>query len=71
MSITIRCFSDRGGEYLSDAFLTFFDEQGTESKLAVHDTPEKNGVSERLNRTVNCRLDCRGVDALYLDEGVT
>lgn len=57
MDITIKCLhSDRGGEYLSNNFLTFLDEQGMESKLAVHDTPQENGVSERLNRTLAERV---------------
>ena len=57
MDITIKCLhSDRGGEYLSNQFLGFLDGQGTESKLAVHDTPEENGVSERLNRTLMERV---------------
>ena len=41
--------SDRGGEYLSEEFIKHLDEQGTKRKLTVHDTPEQNGVSERLN----------------------
>jgi len=44
--------SDRGGEYLSEAFISYLDENGTERKLTVHDTPSQNGVSERLNRTL-------------------
>ena len=44
--------ADRGGEYLNEAFITFLDEKGTAQKLTVHDTPEQNGVAERLNRTL-------------------
>src|SRR5204862_5084284 len=44
--------SDRGGEYLSDAFMQHLRDQGTIQKLTVHDTPEHNGVSERLNGTI-------------------
>ena len=41
--------SDRGGEYLSGVFIKHLANQGTTHKLTVHDTPEENGVSERLN----------------------
>jgi hypothetical protein len=41
-----------GGEYLNEAFITFLDEKGTTWKLTVHDTPEQNGVAERLNCTL-------------------
>ena len=44
--------SDRGGEYLSDEFSAYLKAAGTTRKLTVHDTPEHNGVSERLNRTI-------------------
>ena len=44
--------ADQGGEYLSEAFITFLDKKGTEWKLTVHDMPEQNGVAERLNRTL-------------------
>ena len=37
---------------MSDAFITFLNEQGTTWKLTVHDTPEENRVAERLNRTL-------------------
>ncbi|GBE84202.1 hypothetical protein SCP_0601800 [Sparassis crispa] len=44
--------TDRGGEYLSDAFVRHLEEQGTEQKLSVHDTHGESGISEHLNRTV-------------------
>lgn len=44
--------ADRGGEYLDDDFIRYLDEHGTSRKLTIHDTPEDNGVSERLNRTL-------------------
>ena len=53
LDITIKCLhSNQGGEYLNKAFLTFLNDQGTESKLAVHDTPQENGVAEHLNCTL-------------------
>ena len=49
----IKCLrSDRGGEYLSDEFSDHLKAAGTVRKLVVHDTPEHNGVAERLNRTI-------------------
>jgi transposase InsO family protein len=44
--------SDRGGEYTSDEFSAHLKKAGTIRKLTVHDTPEHNGVAERLNRTL-------------------
>src|ERR1700723_2342239 len=43
--------SDWGGEYLSGPFDNHLAKAGTLRILTVHDTPEYNGVSERLNRT--------------------
>ena len=44
--------SDRGGEYTSDEFTRHLQAKGIIRELTVHDTPEQNGVSERLNRTI-------------------
>ena len=44
--------SDRGGEYLSDDFTHHLKSKSTEWKLITHNTPEHNGVAERLNRTL-------------------
>ncbi|THG93576.1 hypothetical protein EW026_g7695 [Hermanssonia centrifuga] len=43
---------DQGGEYLSNRFNTYLSEQGMKRRLTVHDTPEYNGVAERLNCTL-------------------
>jgi Pol polyprotein, beta-barrel domain/Integrase core domain/GAG-pre-integrase domain len=45
-------FTDRGGEYTSTEFEQYLSKQGTMHKMTVHDTPESNGVAERLNRTL-------------------
>jgi hypothetical protein len=47
-----RLRSDHGGEYLSGPFDEHLAKSGTLRSLTVHDTPEYNGVSERLNRTL-------------------
>ena len=44
--------SDHGGEYLGKEFTLHLKSAGTERKLTVHDTPQHNGVAERLNRTL-------------------
>jgi Integrase core domain/GAG-pre-integrase domain len=44
--------SDRGGEYTSKEFEGHLARQGTKHRMTVHDTPEQNGVAERLNRTL-------------------
>ena len=44
--------SDRGGEYLGKEFIMHLKSAGTTQKLTVHDTPQHNGVAERLNRTL-------------------
>src|SRR5271155_296226 len=48
--------SDRGGEYLSEEFSNHLKKAGTTRKLTVHDTPEYNGVAERLNRTIIAKV---------------
>ena len=50
-AIKVLC-SDRGGEYLSDAFDKHLAAAGTVCCLTVHDTPQLNGIAERLNRTL-------------------
>ena len=42
-------FTDRGGEYTSKEFKEYLAKKGTKYRLIVHDTPEQNGVAERLN----------------------
>src|SRR4051794_21871110 len=44
--------SDRGGEYLSYDFLTHLKASGIISQLTPPGTPQRNGVSERRNRTL-------------------
>src|SRR3954466_14098380 len=43
---------DRGGEYLSYDFLTHLKASGIVSQLTPPGTPQRNGVSERRNRTL-------------------
>lgn len=48
--------SDCGGEYLSDAFNKHLAAAGTARRLTIHDTPELNGIAERLNRTLGEKM---------------
>jgi hypothetical protein len=51
--VSIKVFhSDRGGEFMSNAFSKHLQKAGTVRRLTVHDTPEYNGLAERLNRTL-------------------
>jgi transposase InsO family protein len=66
----IKCLhTDHGGEYLSDKFNSFLDENGVERKLTVHDTPEENGVAERLNCTLQEKVHAM-IYAAKLPEGL-
>ena len=42
--------SDNDGEYVSSAFKALHNENGTMHQTTVPDTPQQNGVAERLNR---------------------
>jgi transposase InsO family protein len=48
--------SDCGGEYLSGAFDKHLAKAGTVRRLTTHDTPQLNGIAERLNRTLMERV---------------
>ena len=43
---------DQGGEYLSDEFLGYLIENEILSQLTVSGTPQQNGVTGRMNRTL-------------------
>jgi hypothetical protein len=44
--------SDRGGEYTGNVPTKFFTEKGIRQEVTTADTPEHNGVSEQMNRTL-------------------
>ena len=44
--------SDNGGEYVSNEFQQFCNERGIQRQFTIARTPEQNGVSERMNRTI-------------------
>ena len=44
--------SDRGGEFMSDLFTHFLEEQGITRETSAPNTPQQNGVAERMNQTL-------------------
>ena len=44
--------ADRGGEYMSEEFKQYLKECGIRSESTTAYSPQQNGVSERLNRTL-------------------
>src|SRR6201746_2156918 len=47
---------DKGGEYMSNAFLDFTTQCGIERQHTVRARPQQNGVAERANRVLSERL---------------
>ncbi|KAL8092162.1 hypothetical protein AgCh_034456 [Apium graveolens] len=47
--------SDNGGEYSSDEFKSYCTEFGIRMIKTIPETPQQNGVAERMNRTLNER----------------
>ncbi|KAH9294543.1 hypothetical protein KI387_040253, partial [Taxus chinensis] len=44
--------SDNGGEYCSNEFNDYCSKNGIHRKKMVPGTPQQNGVSERMNKTI-------------------
>jgi hypothetical protein len=44
--------SDGGGEYAGNALVQWLDDKGIKRELTTPDTPQHNGVAERMNRTL-------------------
>ena len=61
----IRWRADKGGEYTSEAFKQFFLETGISQEFATTNTPQQNGVSKRVGRTL-----CSMVRCLLVDDGL-
>ena len=66
--------SDNGGEYTSKEFSNYLKEKGIHDQLSVPWTPEQNGVSERMNRTIQetarCMIHNAGLDKKFWAEAV-
>jgi transposase InsO family protein len=43
---------NKGGEYISKAFLPFLREYGIVAQITVRNWPQQSGVAERANRTL-------------------
>ena len=55
----MKCFrSDNGGEYTSREFEIYSTKNGIRHEKTVPDTPQHNGVVERMNRTIIERVRC-------------
>ena len=50
--------SDNGGEYKSDLFLQFCWYHSIRQHFTVRETPQQNGVAERLNHTLLEKVRC-------------
>lgn len=64
-----RLRSDNGGEYFSREFKAFCEEKGIQMLPTVPYTPQQNGVSERMNRTLMDKVRTmmhEGNDPMYL-----
>lgn len=44
--------TDNGGEYISNDFKSYLQENGISHQLTVAYTPQQNGIAERMNRTL-------------------
>ena len=67
--------TDNGGEYKSDLFLEVCEDCGIQRHFTVRRTPQQNGVSERMNKTlvekVRCMLSNAGLGKNFWAEAVT
>ena len=49
----IKCLrTDNGGEYISNEFAKFYNQEGIKRQFTTAYTPQQNGVAERMNRTL-------------------
>jgi len=60
----LKCLiSDNGGEYYIKEFDRYYSENGIHREKTVSGTPQENGVSERMNRTIMERARCMRLHA--------
>ena len=61
---SIRVFrTDNGGEYFSNVWTSYMKDEGIRWETTTARTPEQNGVSERLNRSIMDRVRTILIDA--------
>ena len=66
MGLKIHFFrSDRGGEFMGKEFDTFLADKGIIHETSTPDTPQQNGLAERMNQTI-----WSGVQALLHHSGM-
>ena len=67
--------ADRGGEYLSEVFQCFLKESGIQPQFTAAYSPQQNGISERLNRTLieaaRSMLNHAGLSNVFWAEAVS
>ncbi|KAH9734322.1 hypothetical protein KPL71_017332 [Citrus sinensis] len=67
--------SDNWGEYTSDPFLQVCQNEGIKRHFTVRDSPQQNGVAERMNlallEKVRCMLSNAGLDKKFWAEAVS
>jgi transposase InsO family protein len=57
LRVKIRALQDdKGGEYMSKAFLAFTEQCGIERRHSTRNRPQQNGLAERANRTMSERI---------------
>ena len=55
----LKCLgTDNGGEYISREFREYRSKHGIRHEKTVPDTPQHNGVVERMNRTIMEKVRC-------------
>jgi len=53
---SLKCLRfDRGGEFISNEFITFCNDRGIKRHMLALRTPPQNGIAERRNRSI---MDC-------------
>lgn len=67
--------TDRGGEYLNTAFISYLNENGIKMQRTAPYSPAQNGVAERKNRTLiemaRCMLTDADLEFIFWGEAVT
>ena len=71
--IKVLC-SDNGDEYTSDHFLQLCHDKDVETHFIVRETPQQNGVTERMNHIllekVRCMLSNSGLSNFFWTEAL-
>jgi len=61
--------SDNGGQYTNDPFLQLYHDEGIKRYFTIRETPQQNGMAERMNRTllekVRCMLSNAGISKSF------